>query len=54
MRGEQKNVRGFDQNFDIPQKPDLILTNAGSLDSFLKHANKIKRLLLKYYGNEEG
>ena len=36
-RGTQKNVRGFDQSFDIPEKPDFIIRNDSNLNEFLGH-----------------
>lgn len=36
-RGTKKNVRGFDQSFDIPEQPDLIIKNDRDMESFLKH-----------------
>jgi len=40
-----KNVRGFDQGFDMPQKPDMIIRNTGSLKNFLLHTEKIVRTI---------
>jgi adenylylsulfate kinase-like enzyme len=49
LKGKKKNVRGFDQSFDIPEKPDLIIKNSGGLDSFLKNIKKIKKLINNKY-----
>ena len=47
IRGKTKNVRGFDQKFDIPKQPDLIIKNNKDKKSFLKNTNKIIELILK-------
>jgi len=50
LNGKKKNVRGVDQSFDIPEKPDLIIRNNGDLDSFLKNIKKINKLIINKYG----
>ena len=50
IKGRKKNVRGFDQGFDMPGKPDLIIKNSGNLDSFLLNKNKIRKLIFNKRG----
>jgi len=47
LKGKQKNVRGFDQNFDIPTKPDLIIKNDGNKENLLAYSKKIEKLVLR-------
>ena len=53
LKGKKKNVRGFDQSFDIPEKPDLIIKNNKDLNSFLKNVTKINKLISKRYGKQK-
>lgn len=45
VRGTQKNVRGFDQSFDAPERPDFIIKNDRDMEAFLKHIPAIIRAL---------
>ena len=47
VRGKKKNVRGINQKFDVPKKPHFTIRNHGDLDSFLKNAGMIKKMILR-------
>jgi adenylylsulfate kinase len=46
LNGEITNAYAINQPYDVPENPDLVIKNDGDLDSFLKHAEQIKKLIL--------
>ena len=48
IRGEIKNVVGFDIPFEEPLSPDIIIENKGSKDEFLKNSKTIIDLVNNY------
>lgn len=46
QRGKVKNLIGVHQTFDIPQNPDIIISNSHDKKRFLVHAEKISHLVL--------
>lgn len=53
IKGKMKNVRGFDQGFDVPKQPDLIIKNNKDLGSFLNNTDKIIKLIFKKLKNKK-
>ncbi len=53
IKGRRRNVRGFDQDFDVPERPNLIIKNDKDLNLFLKNVNKINKLIKKKYDGKK-
>ncbi|MBM2817961.1 MAG: adenylyl-sulfate kinase [Parcubacteria group bacterium] len=53
VKGKLKNVRGFDQSFDLPKNPDLVIKNTKDIKAFLENTDIIIELIIKKLKNEK-